>query len=168
MTYYDALRSKWATLTGSTADKLAAINAATVAGPAQDVAVSDVAGDLLLSGVILTLEPFSQTAPTGDAAHDSALKAAKTLVKWVNTGIPPALSMSRPDVYAEVAGMAAALVAYETANPGVTGFTAAFGAKLIGRSATTLPWATAPVSLGGGGLGGNVSQNDLDAAGGLV
>lgn len=35
MAYYDALKTQWATLTGTTAQKLAAINAATVAGPTQ-------------------------------------------------------------------------------------------------------------------------------------
>ena len=168
MSYYDALKVKWATLSGSTADKLAAVNAATVAGPAQDVTVEAVAGQLLLNGVYPTLAAFAAGAASGNATHDAALQSAKVLMAWVTVPNAPSIKMSDPTVYATVAGMAAAIVAQETASPGSAGFTATFSAKLLGLAATTLPWATAPVSIGGGGLGGPVSQNDLDAAGGLV
>ena len=168
MSYYDALKVKWATLSGATADKLAAINAATVAGPAQDVTVEAVAGQLLLNGVYPTLSTFAAGTANGNATHDAALQAAKVLMAWVTVPNAPSIKMSDPTVYATVAGMAAAIVTQETASPGSAGFTATFSAKLLGLAATTLPWATAPVSIGGGGLGGPVSQNDLDAAGGLV
>ena len=168
MAYYDALVAKWATLSGSTADKLAAVNAATVAGPAQDVTVEAVAGQLLLNGVYPTLATFAASTPSGNATHDAALQAARVLMAWVTVPNAPSIKMSDPTVYATVAGMAAAIVAQETASPGSTGFTATFSAKLLGLAATVLPWATAPVALGGGGLGGAVSQNDLDAAGGLT
>lgn len=42
MAYYDALIAKWATLTGATAEKLAAINALTVAGPTVTVSRGDI------------------------------------------------------------------------------------------------------------------------------
>jgi hypothetical protein len=38
MAYYDALIAKWATVTGTTSEKLSSINALTVAGPTQFVA----------------------------------------------------------------------------------------------------------------------------------
>jgi hypothetical protein len=40
MAYYDALIAKWSTLTGTTAAKLAQINALTVPGPAQKAIIS--------------------------------------------------------------------------------------------------------------------------------
>src|SRR5690348_13396070 len=39
MAYYDALIAKWATLTGTTAAKLAAINVLTVTGPAKPMII---------------------------------------------------------------------------------------------------------------------------------
>ena len=50
MAYYDALKAQWATLTGTVAEKLAAVNAATVTGPNVDVTVPQVVGYLLLNG----------------------------------------------------------------------------------------------------------------------
>jgi hypothetical protein len=63
MAYYDALSAKWATLQGTAAEKLAAVNGETVAGPRVDVQVSTVFGRLLLTGAYWNLAGFAQAAP---------------------------------------------------------------------------------------------------------
>ena len=138
---YSALRSIWPTLSGTVADKVATINAMTVVYPA--------------------LASFAASAGNGNATHDAALGAAKVLMAWVTAPNAPRIKMSDPTVYATVSGMAAALVAQETAAPGSTGFTAPFSASLIGLSASTTPWWQA------NGLTGPVTEPDLANAGGL-
>jgi hypothetical protein len=162
MAYYDALVTKWATLTGTTADKLAAVNAATVAGPNVDVTVPQIVGYLLLHGAYLPVAAFAQGATTGDATHDAALAAAKTLMAAITVPNAPTLGMSDPSTYAIIKGMADAVLAQETASPGSTGFTQAVHDGLLALAATTTPWWQA------NGYGGPFNTNDLAAAGGLA
>lgn len=162
MAYYDALRSEWATLSGATAAKLAALAALTAPGPNVDVTVPEIVGALLLSGAYLPLMAFAQGAANGDATHDAALAAAKTLAAIVTVPNAPTLKMSDPATCAAIEAMADAVLAEETAAPGSTGFTLSVRDGLMALAATTVPWWRA------NGYSSPVSQSDLDAAGGLV
>jgi hypothetical protein len=156
MAFYDALIAAWnnatqppAGVTGTgltaqmtTAQKLDAINGWTVAGTV-DVPVEAVVGNLMLSGAYLTLAAFSQGAPTGNATHDTALGAAKTLMALLTLPNVPPFGTSNSTTYAIVKGMADAILAQETATPGSTGFTQAIHDGLLALAATTIPWSQA-------------------------
>jgi len=153
MAYYDALAAKWATLSGSTDEKLAAINAEMVAGPRVDVQISSVMGELMLSGAFLPLASFAGGNPTGDSAHDNALFAAKMLMTLVTSPNAPAFNLADSGRYATITGMLNAIVSYEAAHPGATGMTANEEAALLALSATTLPWwqsvgYSSPIGIG--------------------
>lgn len=68
MTYYDALIAKWATLTGDTATKLAAVNAATVAGPNVPVPVLQVMAYLRTNNLWMAIK--ASPTPGAMAAVD--------------------------------------------------------------------------------------------------
>lgn len=159
MAYYDALKAEWATLTGTIAEKLAAVNAATVAGPNVDVTVPQIVGYLLLNGAYLPVSAFAQGATTGNATHDAALAAAKTLMAAITVPNAPTLRMSDPSTYAIIKGMADAVLAQETASPGSTGFTQAVHNGLLALAATTVPWWQA------NGYASPLNGHDLVAAG---
>lgn len=159
MAYYDALTDKWASLQGTNDEKLAAINAETVAGPRSDVQVSSVFGRLLLTGSYWSLASFAQAAPTGDAGHDGALFSAKSLLLLVNSPNAPAFNMADPNSYATISGMLGALTAWESANPGTTGISQQTHDVILGLCETRLPWWQV------NGYTSTVSENDLIAAG---
>jgi hypothetical protein len=162
MTYYDALTAKWATLPGTTAQKLAAVNAAMAAGPNVDVGVSAVVGKLVLTGAYLPVAAFAQSVPTNTTTHDNALGAAKMLMAMVMSPNAPAFQMSDPTTFATVKGMMDAILAQESAAAGSTGFTQAVHDALLALCATTVPWWQSA------GYSSPISQNDLVAAGGLT
>jgi hypothetical protein len=169
MTYYDALVAKWATLApGTTAQKLAAVNALTVAGPTVDVAVSAVVGKLILLQAYLTLAAFAQGAANSDATHDTALGSAKMLMTVISIPNAPPFQMSSPTTYATVKGMMDAILAQETAAAGSTGFTQAVHDALLALCGTTVTWCQANgypnAQIGGGGI----TLVDLANAGGLT
>ena len=158
MAYYDALKVKWATLSGTTAEKLAAINALTVAGPNVDVAVSTVVGKLMLTGAYLPLAQFAQGANNADQTHDAALAAAKTLMALVAVPNAPAFAMSDAASFTAIKQMMDAILAQESAAAGSTGFTSAVHDALLSLCATTAPWWQAK------GYTSPIGQGDLDAA----
>lgn len=167
MAYYDALKAKWATLAGTTDQKLTAINALTVPGPNADVAVSAVVGKLMLMGAFLQLQAFAQGVTNNDATHDNALAAAKMLMALVSVPSAPAFHTSDANDYATIKSMMDAILAQESAAPGSTGFTQSVHDTLLGLAATVVPWWQASVAAAGGGLTSPVNANDLVAAGGL-
>lgn len=162
MAYYDALRTEWATLSGSTADKLAEINALTIPGPAQDVTVRSVVGMLLLNGAYLRASNFAKSTPTGDATHDAALVAMQTLMAWLTVPNAPDVQMSNPTTFGAVKAMGDAALAQELASPNSTGFTQPVHDALLALAATTIPWWQSA------GYTSPINQNDLEAAGGLA
>ena len=163
MAYYDALKTQWATLTGTTAQKLAAINAMTVAGPNVDVPAHAIVGKMMLAGAYLPLSAFAQTATNGNATHDNALTAAKIFMAVVSTPNAPSFAMSDPESYTLIKGMMDAILAYELtpASPS-TGFTQAVHDALLGLCETTVPCWKA------NGYTSSFGYPDLDAAGGLT
>ena len=138
-----ALSQLWPSLTGTTSDKIAQVNAMTVAGPNVDIGISQVAGYLLLEGVYPTLVAFSGGSPNSTQPHDGALTAAKTFVAWIALPGAPAVHMSDPAVYEAFNTLAAAIVAQETAAPGTTGCTQAVLNGLLAMAQTTMPWGQA-------------------------
>lgn len=141
MAYYDALIAKWPSVAGATtADKLAALNAEVVAGPNVDVGVSTVLGELLLAGAYFPLEAFSQGEANGDVVHDSALAAAKSLVKLLANPNATVFEMSDSTKYAQIKGMMDVILAQELAQQGSTGFTQSVHDTLLALSSTTQTW----------------------------
>lgn len=163
MTDYTKLVAKWSTLSGTTAEKLAALNAEMVTTSAhRDVPVSTVVGKLLLSGSYLLMQVFAATTPTQSAAHDNALMATKMLMAVVTVPNAPTFQMSDPTTFAQVTGMMNAIVAYETETPGSTGFTSSVRDELLALANIDVPWWQA------NGYTSSFNENDLEAAGGLT
>lgn len=143
MAYYTALITKWATLApGTTAEKLAAINALTVTGAA-------------IPMIVHSHEIYECI----DATEFAALSAAnQTLVRDIIgmgtvNGSPGTKTRAR-------------MVALFTNASGPTRLAlAALAAKY---DTPQIPWATAPVALNGGGLGAMVAPSDLVQAGNLT
>lgn len=141
MVYYDALVAKWATLTpGTTAVKLAQINAITVTGAAVPM--------IIPSYMIYNLL---------DPAEFTALTAAnQALVRdLVNMGTVDG-SPGKP--------ARARMVAIYPSGTTRT----ALNALAATYDSPPIPWATATIAQGGGGLTGPVGTNDLIAAGNLT
>jgi hypothetical protein len=160
MAYYDALVAQWATLPAgdTTAQKLAAINAMTVAGPNVDVKVSAVVGYLGVNAKMSGLQKYAATAVagTGNATAESVM-AANELVAIMNCPNAPDFQMSNTAVYAAMAGMLAALV-----SDSASGITSSDQAALLALAATTTPWWKS------NGYSSPFNSNDLVAAGNLT
>lgn len=140
MAYYDALITKWGTLSGNTAAKLAAINALTVAGPSAPLLVP-------------TYKIYNVLDPT----EFGALSAAN------QQRVRDILSMGTVDAST---GTNARTFMLSIFGAGTT--TRAALVALAGAiESTTILWWQATVAQGGGGLTSPVSAADLAAAGGL-
>lgn len=160
MTYYDALIAKWATLTpGTTAQKLASVNALTVAGPNVDVQPAQVVRYLAINLKLATLLKYAQSAPSTEAGACAAELAA---VLGMGVNAPPFYTSQAAD-YAALQAMLTAL-----SSDTNSGLIAADVTALLALASTTIPWWKATVVNSGGGLSGLVSQADLAAAGGLT
>lgn len=168
MTYYNALIAKWATLFGSTDQKLVSVNAARAPWPRVDVSVSAVVGYLMLSGAYLPLSAFAQGAATGVAIHDNALTAAKMLTAMLTMPNAPAFNTSNATNYATIKGLMDAILAQETAAPGSTGFTQGVHDGLLALAETTVTWCKANGYPDAQNGGGGITAIDLDSAGGLT
>ena len=135
-----ALRQIWPTVLGSPQDKLAEINAMTVATSTIDVALPQVAGYLLLNGVYPTVLTFAAGSLTGVSVHDNALIALKTLVAWMSIPNAPPIQFTNPVVNAQIVAFADAIMAQETASAGSTGFTQAIRDGLLALGQVVSPW----------------------------
>jgi hypothetical protein len=156
--YYVALQTQWATLTGTTAAKLAAINALTVAGPNVDVSVSSVVAYLALNAKLSTLQNYAQTAVAGTgSATIQSVMAARELIALIGCPNAPSFGTSVLAVYTVLSGMLAALVS----DPN-TGLVSADQTALLALAATTIPWWQA------NGYAGPFTAPDLVNAGGLI
>jgi hypothetical protein len=161
MSYYDALVSLWATLpAGDTTDqKLAAVNAMTVAGSKQDVPVGEVVGYLALQGKLSALQDYA-AAKVGAA---QPVMAARELVTLLATPSVTSFRTSDPAAYATISGFLTALAG--DANSGITSADAA--ALLALAAGPAITWCRAngypdaAPNIGGGGL----TMIDLEAAG---
>jgi hypothetical protein len=161
---YSALVAFWDTLTPAASgnisqmtENLAIINAKTVIG--RVVPASDVGSYLELNGDLLTLEAFATSPPSGDT-NATAILAARLLVRVASgESLTKQFDMSDPTTSARLQGMLAALVS--DPNSGVV---AADQTAILAMA--SIPWQSAPVSLGGAGLPGSVVNAwDLHNAG---
>lgn len=142
MAYYDTLIAKWATLTpGTTAQKLAQINAITVTNPVAQKTV--LAPSSILNAVVFA-----------DLASLTQLQVSQLtlLLQGQAVDASPGTSI-RLGIQALFAGKATTL--------------ANLGALVAPFDSPPIPWSTAPIAQNGGGLNGPVTLNDLTAAGGL-
>jgi hypothetical protein len=144
MAYYDALVAKWGTLSGTTAQKLTAINAATVSVPLPPLPM---------------IIPSHQIYECIDTTEFGALSAAnQTLVRDL-------LNMGTVDARLGSKARARILALFGSATATRANLTA-LAATYETRSETR-PWWSTSVAEGGGGLTSTVTDPDLVAAGGL-
>jgi hypothetical protein len=148
MAYYDALIAKWATLTGTTDQKIAAVNALTVAGPRKPVQIADVMTYLRSNALWL---PIKAAAAAGTSAGAEAAVDLNSDMRMQTIDFDLPI----------VAGMLADLVSKAL-------LTQAQSDALNALANTTIPWWQATVAQGGCGLSSPVGANDLAAAGGLT
>lgn len=143
MAYYDALVTKWATLSpGTTAAKLAQINAITVQTAAQGTAT-------LSPSAIINAIVFA------DLAALTQLQVSQLTLLLQGAAVDASKSSSiRTGIQTLFTGKAATLAA-------LAALVAPFDA------AVAIPWWQATVAQGGGGLSSPVNAGDLAAAGGL-
>lgn len=142
MAYYDALITKWGTLTpGTTAAKLAQVNAATATGTA-------------IPMIVPTYKIYNLIV----AADFNALTTAnQQLVRDI-------LGMGAVDCSPGTAIRARIVSLF----PNGTATFTALSALAATYDSPQIPWWQATVAQGGGGLSGPVSQPDLDKAGNLT
>jgi hypothetical protein len=146
MAYYDALIAKWSTLTGSTAEKLAQLNALTVPGQQRAVPVLQVMTYLRTNNLWLPIKAAVATSAGAAAAVDYN---SDPRVETIDVTLPI------------VQSMLADLVAHNLLS-------AQNVADINALAATTIPWWQATVAQGGGGLSSPVTSPDLVAAGNLT
>ena len=144
MPYYDALVTKWGTLSGTTAAKLAAVNALTVSGSVPTSFY--VTGAQLLNCI--------------NWAEFAALTAAQQSNLLMLCACQGQLLGGSGNTTHLADGM---ILAYFTnlGGPTITALTAL-------AQGTVQPWWQVSVANGGGGLNSAVTQADLTAAGGLT
>jgi len=159
MTDYTALASLWATLPAgdTTEQKLAAVNAMSVAGPKQDVPVGEVVGYLALQGKLSALQDYA-AAKTGQA---QAVIAARELATLLAAPSVSTFRMSDETTYGAIAAFLNAL-----AGDAASGITAADVTALLALAqAPDISWCRAngypDAAQGGGGL----TLIDVQAAG---
>lgn len=140
---YDALITKWATLTGTTTQKLDVINAAIVTG-------------VIPASFYVTGADIANAINWGELAALTATARADLLSMCA---IPGPLLGGSANTTRLVPGM---IIANFTG-----GSQTIAGLVALAKAATT-PWWQAPVAAGGGGLSSPVTGNDLVAAGGLT
>jgi hypothetical protein len=155
MTNYAPLQAEWPNLSGTTAQKIATLNAMTVAGPNQDVPVSSVVAYLALDLKLATLKNYAASPPSGSNA--SVVAVAQNFVAMLSVNEPPPFEMSNPMIYSAISGFLTTL-----ATDTNTGIVTADVTALLALAATTLPWWEA------NGYAGPITGDDLAAAGGLT
>lgn len=139
MAYYDALVAKWATLTpGTTAAKLAQINAITVTGTAVKATLTP--SSILNAIVFADLAALTQLQVT----------QLTLLLQGSSIDASPGTSI-RTGIQALFAGKTTTL--------------ANLGALVAPYDTPSIPWATATIAQNGGGLVAMVQLSDLTQAG---
>ena len=139
MAYYDALKTKWASApAGTTQSKCDWCNAQTVTGPA-------------IKMIVPATEIYNRT----DRGEYAALNAANTAA--VQRNLAPATSDFSPGSSMRALWLSLFPAGSKT-QTNLAPYVAMYDTPKI-------PWPTATVAQGGGGLNGPVSTNDAAAAG---
>lgn len=141
MAYYDALVQKWATLTGTTDEKLSAINA-----------------------LMVTLPPMKAIVGQSQIINAIDYKALKAMKPEGQKYLCLLLSGPSVDVSIGTPIRQALQDLFSWSSATLANFDALFSPF----DAPQAPWWQTPVAQGGGGLSKPVSSTDLVAAGGLV
>lgn len=149
----EALKTVWASLSGPTYAKLAALEAIKVAGPPRDVSLQDVENYLCTDGKIATMRDFVHTPPVD--ADPRALIAANYLVALIQNGTPMLITSD-----ATTLAQVMTFLAMMTLDPR-TGITADDASALLAMTASEVPWWQAH------GFDGPINVKDLIAAGNL-
>lgn len=142
----------------TSAQKLAAVNGWTVAGPNVDVPVSAIVGYLGLNAKLATLIKYAATAPATEAGV-----AGAELIAVIQCPNAPGFRTSQASVLATLQTMLSAL-----AGDVNSGIAAGDVTALLALAATTMAWWQAPTAQNGAGLTSPVTEADLEAAGGLT
>lgn len=138
MAYYDALTAKWATLSGMTTQKLSAINALTVPGPA-------VPCFLAPTQIVNAIVPADLAALSG-----TYLQILLILLSGASVNASVGTTVR---------------IGVQTIFTGKTTTLSQLGALVAPFDNPQVPWWQAAVANNGGGLSAPVSQTDLDAVG---
>lgn len=133
MAYYTALTVEWATLTGTTLQKLTAINALTVSGAAQDVPASALVGYLALQAKLGTFKAYAASPPSG--ASLIAVTAAQELFAVLAMPCFSTFQTSVPEVLSALSAWINACASDDN-----TGITAADVTNILSLAATQVPW----------------------------
>jgi len=143
MAYYDALKTKWATLTSTTTDaKLAEINALTVQGPSRPVPIADVMTYLRSNNLWL---PIKASAAGGTSVGAAAAVDLNSDLRMQT------IDMTLPLVSTMLADLVThTLLTQDQAN------------TLVAMGTPQIPWWQA------NGYTSPFNANDLEAAGGLT
>jgi hypothetical protein len=158
MAFYDALIAKWATLSGTTAQKLATLNALTAAGPTQDVSASAALAYFALNAKLSGLLAYAASPPTN--AQAPVVVAAKEFAALFSMPAFTTFQLSNPSILATVQVFLNLL-----ASDAATGITAADATALLALGSTTVSWCKAngyPEAQSGGG---GITNVDLTNAG---
>lgn len=131
MTDWTALKTKWATLTGTVAQNLAAINALSVPGPAIDVPASQVVRYLSVKGKLAGLLKYAASPP----AIEAGLAAAELAAVLAMGGNAPPFYMSQAADNAAISAMLSALAADAASGVALDDVTA-----LLALSTPPIPW----------------------------
>jgi hypothetical protein len=143
MAYYDALVAKWATLTGTTQQKLDAVNALTVAGPNVPVPVLQVMTYLRTNNLWMGIKAATATSPGAAAAVD-----------YNSDPRVQTLDVSLPIVQSMLADLVSKTLLTQAQSDAI---------KAMGTP--PIPWWQATVAQGGGGMDQPVGQGYLNNAG---
>lgn len=146
MTYYDKLITEWNALTGTTAEKLAAINAMTVPGADRAVPITEIMQYLRSNGLWPTIKIAGDLFASSGGAQGSV--GAWAAVDYNSDTRNSTLDVSLPATQ----GMLADLVSKSL-------LTQAQVNAIVALKATTVPWWQA------NGYTSPFSENDLVAAG---
>lgn len=139
MAYYTALISTWGTLSGTTASKLAQINALTVAGDPQPAIIP-------VNKIVNAIAPADLLALTTNQL------LTLQLILFGNTSVDGSPGTTVRLVFQQI-------------FTGKTVTLAALGALVAPFDTPQIPWWSAPISKGGGGLVAMVQPSDLTSAG---
>ena len=167
MADYTALVAEWATITTAnpsftTAQKLAAVNALTVAGLNVDVSASAVLGYLMLNVKLGGLQAYVASPPSGSSS--TAIALVKELLAAFGYPAFGLFETSNATIYSTVGEMLTTI-----SSDANTGITSGDVSAIMALAQTTIPWWKATVAQGGGGLSSPVGMSDLSAApGGLT
>jgi hypothetical protein len=137
-----ALSTTWATLTGTTAEKLAAINALMVVGPVQPVPIVDVVSYMREVSVWLPIRAAAAASPPNEAAAAAVDLNTDPRTLTIDFTLPIVVEMMAMLV-------SSALITQAQSN------------AIVAMGAATIPWWQA------NGFGAPLNLNVLAANGGL-